>query len=309
MLTRLRWPIAILVVLGVIASSVCFQVREGDVAVVTRLGAPRVTHREAGLHFKLPWPIEEAHRLDGRRQVLSPRYSETLTRDQKNVVLRTYVTWAIDDPLRFLEAMGDIDTGGARLDGLVTDATNAVVGTVDLSALVNTDPAKIRIDDVERDVLAQVAATARERFGIAVERIGLKQLGLPAENTPEIFSRIRAERSRAASEIRAAGEKTASKTRTDTERRVNELQAAGRIEAATIRAKGRAEAERIYREAHAQDPTFYGFWARLQAARDALGEKATLVAPLDLPPFDALRMPVPTPSAAPSQPTDTKEKR
>lgn len=297
---RLRWPIAILVVVGVIASSVCFQVREGDVAVVTRLGAPRVTHRTAGLHFKLPWPIEEAHRLDGRRQVLNPRYAETLTRDQKNVVLRTYVTWAVDDPLRFLQAMGDIETGAARLDGLVTDATNAVVGTVDLAELVNTDPSKIRIDDVEGKVLAQVAPTARERFGIAVERVGLKQLGLPAENTPEIFTRIRAERSRAASEIRAAGEKAASKIRTDTERRVNQLQAEGRVEAASIRAKGRADAERIYREAHSQDPTFYGFWARLQAARDSLGEKATLVAPLDLPPFDALRMPMPTPRATPA---------
>lgn len=299
MLKQFRWPIAILVVAAVVASSVCFQVREGDVAVVTRLGAPRVTHRTAGLHFKLPWPIERAHRLDGRRQVLNSRYAETLTRDQKNVILRTYVTWAVDDPLRFLQAMGDIETGASRLDGLITDATNAVVGTYELAALVNTDASQIRVAEVERNVLEQVGRVARERFGIAVERVGLKQLGLPAENIPEIFARMRAERGRVASEIRAKGEQNAKKIRNDTEKQVAEIQAEGRITSAKIRAEGRAKAARIYREAHSQDPNFYGFIGRLNAARDMLGERATLVAPLDMPPFDVLRMPTPTERATP----------
>ena len=195
--------------------------------------------------------------------------------------------------------MGDIETGGSRLDGLITDATNAVVGTYDLAALVNTDASKIKMAEIENKVREQVGTVARERFGIAVERIGMKQLGLPAENIPEIFARMRAERSRVASEIRAKGEQAAKKIRNDTGRRVAEIQAEGRIKSAKIRADGRAEAARIYREAHSKDPNFYGFIGRLEAAKDMIGEGATVIAPLDMPPFDVLRMPTPTDRATP----------
>ena len=181
--------------------------------------------REAGLHWKLPWPIDRVHSLDGRSQLFNSRFFETLTLDKRNIILRMFVVWGIHDPLTFLQAMGNEQTAQDRLDYLVTDAKNAVLGTYDLSALVNTDQQKIRIAEIEKKILGQVETVARDRYGIEIQQVGLKQLGLPADNIREIFDQMRAERTRVASKIRAEGDRAAKKIRAETEKRVATLRA------------------------------------------------------------------------------------
>jgi len=286
----LRWIIAAAVVGVVLLSSILLQLREGQVAVVTRLGAPRAVLREAGLHLKWPWPIERAHLLDGRARLSNSRFAETLTRDKKNVILRTFVVWSVGDPLTFLQSMGDLETAEARLDGLVTNAKNAVLGGYDLSALVSSEPGAIRIEEVEAKILADVEGTARKSYGIAVHQVGLKQLGLPADNVPQIFDRMRAEREKVAARHKAEGEREAARIRSETDLKAAELRADGRREAARIRGEAEAESARIYREAHSRNPEFYAFWRRLESLRVLFGAKTSLVLRTDQPPFDLLKM-------------------
>src|SRR5207245_10488180 len=57
---------------------------------------------DAGLHFKLPWPIQSVQRIDRRLQVFDLPGAELLTRDprgntiDKTLTIDAYVTWRID---------------------------------------------------------------------------------------------------------------------------------------------------------------------------------------------------------------------
>jgi modulator of FtsH protease HflC len=260
-----RWIVALGVLILITASSVLVTLREGHVAVVTRFGAPRAVWHDAGLHAKWPWPVEQAWALDARRRLFNSRFAETLTRDKKNIVVRTFVIWAIDDPLTFLQAVGDVATAEDRLDGLVTNAKNAVLGRYELAALVSTDPGRLKVAEIEADILADVRNTARERFGVEVRQVGLKQLGLPPENVPFVFEQMRTERRQFAARYRAEGEREAAAIRSQTDLDAAKVRAEGTQKSAEIRARAEAQAARIYADAQSRDPELYRFLRSLDS--------------------------------------------
>ena len=67
--------------------------------LITRFGRPLRAATQPGLHWKLPWPIDQASLLDMRRRVYETGHTEMLTRDKKNIIARTFVVWRIGDPL------------------------------------------------------------------------------------------------------------------------------------------------------------------------------------------------------------------
>jgi membrane protease subunit HflC len=283
-----RWTVALLIVSLILASGVLVAVREGQVAVVTRFGAPRAIWRDAGLHAKWPWPIEHAWVLDARKRLFNSRFAETLTRDKKNIVLRTFVVWSVGEPLTFLQAVGDPATAEDRLDGLVTNAKNAVLGRYGLAALASTDPASLKIPEIETDILTDVRGTARERFGVDVHLVGLKQLGLPPENVPFVFEQMRTERRQFAARYRAEGEREAAAIRSQTDLDAAKVRAEGTQKAAEIRARAEAHAARIYAEAQSRDPELYRFLRSLESLKTLLGKRATVILRTDAAPFTFL---------------------
>jgi membrane protease subunit HflC len=301
----LRWATALAVVALIVASSLTFTLREGQVAVVTRFGAPRARVTEAGLHAKWPWPVEEAHVLDARRRLFNSRFAETLTHDKKNVVLRTFVVWSVGEPLTFLQALGDLATAEDRLDGLVTNAKNAVLGRYDLAALVSTDPATLKVPEIETEIMTDVRATALDRFGVAVHQVGLKQLGLPPENVPFVFEQMRTERRQFAARYRAEGDREAAAIRSQAELDVARVRAEGQQRAAEIRARAEGQAARIYADAQGRDPELYRFLRSLESLKTLLGRRSTVVLRTDAPPFSLLTNPGgadgPPPVAAPAR--------
>jgi membrane protease subunit HflC len=284
----IRWLIGAGAVALIAAASLLFTVREGQVAVVTRLGAPRAVVTAAGLHVKLPWPLERVHALDARTRVFTSRFVETLTRDKRNAVLQAFVVWSVGDPLTFLQAVGDAGGAEERLDGLITNAKNAVLGRYDLDALVSTVPGAVRIAEVEEAILGDVEATARERLGIRLHQVGLSRLGLPPENVRFVLEQMRAERAQFAARHRAEGEREAAAIRAQTDLEAARLRAEGRRAAAEIRGRGDAEAARIYGEAHRRDPEFYKFVRSLESLRSLLGRRSTVILRTDAPPFELL---------------------
>lgn len=289
--TGFRWGIAVFTLVLIAASSVLFTLREGQVAVVTRFGAPARVLTAAGLYAKLPWPIDRVHALDARKRLFNSRFAETLTRDKKNIVLRTFVVWSVGDPLVFLQSIGNLVTAEDRLDGLVTNAKNAILGRHELSALVSTDPVTLKISEIEEGILADVRSTASERFGIRLHQIGLKQIGLPPENVPFVLEQMRTERRQFAARHRAEGEREAAAIRSETELEVARIRADGQQKAAQIRARAEAEAARIYADAHTRDPELYRFLRSLDSLKTILSARATVIVRTDTAPFALLNSP------------------
>jgi len=286
----LRWIIGALAVLLITMSATAFTVRHQHVGLVTRFGKP-TREAEPGLHFKLPWPVEKVVTLDDRQRVFETRHSEMLTRDKKNVVLLSYAVWEIADPLTFYRAVGSRAGADEKLDGLVTNAKIGVLGNYDLSALVSTVPETLKVDQIERELLEAVAATARENYGIEVVHVGFKRLSLPEQNIASVFDQMRAERMKEAAKWRAEGEREAKKIRSQTDLEVAQITAEAEEKAARIRGDAEAEAASIYGAAHSADPEFYRWLRELQSLPEVLSSETTLILRTDSAPFRLLEDP------------------
>jgi modulator of FtsH protease HflC len=285
----LRTIIGAAILLGLAFFAFTWQLREGQVAIRLRLGRSVAVIEDAGLHGKLPWPIERVVLLDGRSRLLNTRHTEMLTRDKKNVILLSYVVWRVSEPLRFYQSLGSVEAADAKLDGLVTNAKISVLGGYDLSALVSTQPGDLRVSEIEQAILADVATKASEKYGVAIEEVGFKRLSLPEGNTRYVFEQMRAERKQYAARFRAEGEREAAKIRADTDLEVAQIRAEANEEAARIRGEADAEAARIYADAHSLDPEFYRFMRSLESMEKVLGKKSTVVLRTDSPPFQLLQ--------------------
>jgi membrane protease subunit HflC len=193
----------------------------------------------------------------------------------------------------FLQAVGNLGTAEDRLDGLVTNAKNAVLGRYELAALVSTDPGSLKIPEIEAAVLADVRSTAQERFGVAVHQVGLKQLGLPPENVPFVFEQMRTERRQFAARFRAEGEREASAIRSQADLDAAKIRAEAEQQAAQIHARAEAQAAGIYADAQRQDPELYRFLRSLESLKTVLGKRSTVILRTDAAPFGLLTTPGP----------------
>jgi membrane protease subunit HflC len=286
-----RIAFATLVVALLVVYSAFFQVAEGNKAVVTRFGDPVRSIHEAGLCWKWPWPVEQAHAIDVRRRLYNTPYTATLTRDQKNVILLTYAVWRVEDPLLFLQSLGTREATELKLDGMVAASKNFQLGKYDLSALVSTTPGSIKTEQIEKAILDDIRKPAFDKFGIVVEQVGIKRIAYPEENIAAVLEHMRAERRAEAGRLRAEGEKEAQRIRDEALVRSEEIRREGREEAGKIVGRAEREAAEIYARAHRIDPEFYRFWRSLEASKKALGAKATIILRTDQGFFDVLSAP------------------
>ena len=237
------------------ALQVIFIVREGEVAVVTRLGKPERAITEAGLYTRWPWPVQRVHRFDARIRALQGSYEETLTGDGKN-------------------------------------------GEVAFAQLVNIDPAALRHDQIEQRVAEAVRPEAEKRYGIEVLFVGLRKLGLPEAITQSVFERMRAEREELAERYRSEGEGEAVRIRAQADSERDQVLARADAEARRLRAEGEAEAAAHY-QVFSEEPGLALFLRKLDALRETLGEKSTVVLSADTEPFDLLLPETPAGATAP----------
>jgi len=284
-----RVVLAVIIVGLLAAYSMSFQVTEGNNAVVTRFGEPRRPITEAGLFFKWPWPIEQTHQVDVRRRIHNTPFSATFTRDQKNVVLLTYVVWRVEDALLFLQSVGTRAEAEEKLNSTVVYKTGVYVSGYDLSALVSTNPEEIKTEEIEEKILDDVAKDAWEKYGIRVEQVGIKRIAYPEENMAAVLDQMKAERQSEAGRLRAEGEKAAGDIMNDALVRRQEILREGMEKEGEIRGRAASEASQIAEEAIRWDPDFYQFWRSLQAMEKTLGPEAMLILTTDEGPFEMLR--------------------
>lgn len=279
-----------LVVVGVILFYMfTLQVREGQYAVVARFGKPVNVFKDAGLHWKLPWPFERYAIIDSRSRVFNTRHTEMLTRDKKNIILLSYAMWRVDEPLTFFQSIGTVESADMKLDGLITNAKISVMGKNDLSALVSTTPEDLKVSEIEDEILDMVREEALSKYGVIIEQIGFKRLSLPEDNIKYVFNQMRAERAQYAARHRAEGEREASKIRSETDLEVARILAEANEEAARIKGEAEAEAAKIYADAHKLDPEFYRFTRSMESLKSLLSSQTTVVLGTDAEPFNFLK--------------------
>lgn len=146
--------IAAVVLLALWGRTALYSVDAGEFAYVTRFGAPIATldgRTDAGLHAKLPWPIDSVQRLDRRVQTFDLPAVESLTRDplsrtvDKTLAVDAFVTWKIPDAAavdRFVRTVGTPEQARKVLGPRINGRLAAVISTLPLDELVSvTDSA------------------------------------------------------------------------------------------------------------------------------------------------------------------------
>jgi membrane protease subunit HflC len=279
-----------LVILIIFASiSFLFQVRQSEVAFLTTFGKADEAVIQPGLRFKLPWPIQKVHRFDARVHNFEGKFEEAQTLDQRNVLVLVYVGWKITEPQKFNRSFpGGVEDAKRNLESLVRSAKNAAVGRHPFSHFINTDPAQLKFDDIEKEMLQQVAGTAKEKFGLEIKSLGIKRLGFPESVTQKVFERMKEERQRLVKQFEGEGDREASIIRSKADRERSELLAKAEAEATSLRGKAEAEAAKAYKTLE-QNPELAVFLQKLASMELVSKERATLILDQNTPPFDLLR--------------------
>lgn len=297
--------IPVLAVVALLVWLSTYTVREGEYAIVTRFGKPQATVEEAGLHFKLPAPIDAVVPVDMRLHMLDPETYSCLTQDKKNLLVDSFLVWSVDDPLKFYTSVTTRAGAEARLTDILRSVVGDVMSSYDFSELVadgNADGADGSSggdgpgDDDDADApsgLSRVAADlerltrarAAETLGVAVHAAQVKRLNFPDQNKRAVFQRMETERQAISAGYRADGKEQYDKIKAQTDREESQMLSEARRTAAEIRGAAEAEAARIYADAYNADRELYTFLRSLEAAQKALGDDSLIVLPADHPLF------------------------
>jgi len=308
------------VLVAVVAAGLSFfTVDRTEFVYLTQFGRPVQTFdgaadADAGLHVRLPWPIQSVQRVDRRLQYFDLPGAELLTRDakqntiDKTLTIDAYVCWRIADRQgvdRFIRRIGSVDGAKSVLGQRLTSELGAAVGKMGLDELISTEPG--RVDD-RRDALRTrlldggdqpLRKTAYEEYGIEIVDVRLRRTNHPPAVRQAIFDRIISEREKKAADYRSEGEKQAADIKSASDRKVSELRTQAEADALRLRGHADAEADRIRADAARQDPQFYAFLKKLEDYQRILGDNKTMLllsTHRDL--FDALFNP-PNPSGPP----------
>jgi membrane protease subunit HflC len=283
--------------------SATFQVRETESALVTTFGKTTRTFTTPGLRFKWPPPIESVHKFDSRLRVLEAELGETTTKGAVPVIVNTFIVWRIAEPNEFFKAVGSVSEAETKLISQISDTQNKVIGRHFFSEFVNSDASKIQFGQIENEMHDELASAVRDKYGIEIKAVGIKQLKINEDVSKDVFERMRKERERRTEATIAEGTAAARKITTDADSMQTELLAAADSRAKAVRAQGDAEAAQYYKLLE-EDPQLAMFLRDIEALKKILEKRSTLVIGADSEPFRILKE---MPKIEPQKP-DSKEK-
>jgi len=262
--------IIIILALLFLANLTLFIVDETKQAIVLQFGKPIRAIKESGLNLKLPF-IQNVVYFEDRLLVYDAAPTEIITKDKKTLIVDNYARWKIKDPLLFLQTVRDVNGAQARLDDIIYSELRVDLGLFEMSEIVSE----------KRDfIMKRVTKISDEKastYGIEIVDVRIKRVDLPPENERFIFDRMKAERERIAKQYRAEGEEESAKIIADTEKEKTIILAEAYKTSQTLKGEGDAEAIKIYAESFNQDPEFYKFLRTLEAYKNSLNDKSTIL--------------------------------
>ncbi|MEM9853550.1 MAG: protease modulator HflC [Pseudomonadota bacterium] len=289
---RSAYLIPVVVAVLALALSSIFIVDERQKALVLQFGRVVQIKEEPGLGFKIPL-IQEVVRYDDRILSIDVDPLEVTPLDDRRLVVDAFARYRITDVERFRQAVG---LGGEiaaanRMDGILRDQLRAALGSVSSNDILSSDRAALMLE------IRNGAADEALALGIAVIDVRLKRTDLPPENLAATFDRMRAERTREATDERARGREAAQRIEAQADRTVVELVSDATRQSEIIRGEADAERERIFADSFSRDPEFFEFYRSLTAYQRSLqGNNSTLVLSPDSEFFNYLKSPTGVPS-------------
>ena len=188
-----------------------------------------------------------------------------------------FVGWRIAQPRPFLESFnGDTVKAEASLENVVRNAKNMVLGRHNFTELVTANPSEMKFDQIEKEILEAIRAGISTNYGIEVDLLGIRQLGLPENINAEVFKRMKAERERLAAKYDGEGQGEAKRIRSEADVQREELLANARRLAAATEGEAAAKVSEQLKVLESE-PDLARFLIELRTLENALRERTTLI--------------------------------
>jgi len=296
MMKRTPTIIVMVLLIAIFALYMCaYQVRFTERAVVTRFERV-VEGREVktGLNFKLPAPIERVHVFDARLRSFETPITELSTADQKTPTVSSFATWRIADAAQFLKAIGSEEAASVKIGDLLKDAVSKVLKRHEMSELINTDPQKIRFKEIEKEMLDAVASQSKTRYGVEVQSVGIRLLGLPEKSVTAVIDRMKEERKAVSTKLLADGRSEADRITANANAVANKIRGRAGQYAKSIAGQGEAIAAEQYK-VFQENPVLASLLQRLDALKNVMtsGETTLIIDARYSDPFQQLMQAAP----------------
>lgn len=260
-----------------------YQVRFNETAIVVTFEEAREDSikNQPGLKFKWPYPIQSVQKYDTRVRVLRTRLENVLTRDNQLVVVQVFLTWRIDNPLRFYKRLKSDQTAQTRLDERLRSA-QGVFSEFDFADLLASN-SQSNLDRVEQRML-EILTNPPDGNGVGVEygidpiHVGISRFILPEKTTTAVFERMKQTRRTKAAEARSRGEAEADRIRAEANAQAAIIREFAARRDALIRARGEKEAAE-YVAVLSQDQELAVFLAALDTLEAIINVNTTLIIP------------------------------
>lgn len=174
-----------------------YTVDESEQAVVITFGKAEDTITDAGLHFKLPWPIQKVEVLSKETYSLQFGYKQAadgeietfdketkmITGDENIVLTDLVVQWKITDPEKYLFNSNDPKD---ILHNATSSAIRSIIGSSTIDKALTDGKAEIEANT--RDLLV----TLLEKYDIGISILGVKlqDVELPNEEVRAAFTAV-----------------------------------------------------------------------------------------------------------------------
>lgn len=282
----------ILVALVVVAlSQSLFTVDARERAIVLHLGQPTGEVRAPGLHFKIPI-VQDVRLFDSRILSVDPAPEQMVISSSQRtqdgvvdegfasgepIIVDTFARYRIADPLKFMQTLRTEPAAADRIQGIMNEATRAVLGKRTLKDLLSTTRASIMSDILTR-VNSQIE---RDNLGIEIVDIRIVRADLTQALRQSTVNRMISELKERATETRAKGEERALEIRSTAEKERTVILAEAQQQGQILRGEGDNEAIKTYSAAMGKDPAFYEFIRSLEAYRASManGDTRMIVSP------------------------------
>ncbi|MFM8733717.1 MAG: protease modulator HflC [Pirellulales bacterium] len=274
--------VGMLIGLAMLAYMFCYQVRYDQVAVRTTFDKADEASVQStpGLKWRLPWPIHKVTHYSKRLQLLEDKVEELQTADGKSVIVRTYLTWRIANPLDFYVTLKDPAEAARQLSSRLREI-RGIISRYRLDELVNLDRDRVKLAEIEDEAKKTLEASLAESgYGLKVESVGIYKIVLPEATTGKIFETMIKTRERLAENALQEGQAQASAIRSEATSARDRILAFAERRAQAIRSQGDREASKEY-ESFAKNEDFAIFLRKVEALKKMLDHNTTFVLSAD----------------------------
>ncbi|QSS99205.1 FtsH protease activity modulator HflK [Pontibacillus sp. ALD_SL1] len=181
------------IVLVIVGITSWYTVDESEQAVILTFGNAEESITEPGLHFKMPWPVQEVEKLSKETFSLNFGYSQDdksnkkqvqmITGDENIVLADLVVQWKIVDPAKYLYQSQDPKLA---LNNATSASLRSVIGTSEIDEALTSG--KAEIENEVREML--IGLVESYNIGISVSDVKLQEVDLPDAEVRTAFTKV-----------------------------------------------------------------------------------------------------------------------